>query len=121
MYIKSILSPIAFISILKHLFSILINLLSSISQMKNQNTLLVVTVITCVLFMNMMQHYEASRILAIERLHDHHQNQFLLQALQKGPVPPMGGNSCTYIPGNGGPPCTNQRNFAGHAVQASSS
>lgn len=28
-----------------------------------------------------------------------------LQALQKGPVPPSGGSSCTNIPGNGGSPC----------------
>ncbi|XVF66539.1 hypothetical protein PTKIN_Ptkin10aG0044700 [Pterospermum kingtungense] len=28
-----------------------------------------------------------------------------LQSLQKGPVPPSEGSSCTNIPGNGGPPC----------------
>lgn len=90
--------------------------------MKNLNMLLVVTVITSVLFMNMMQHYEASRILEIKTV-DHHQNEFLLQTqtLQKAPVPPSAKNGCTYIPGSGGPPCTNQRNFAGRAVHVSSS
>ncbi|XWS53856.1 hypothetical protein CRYUN_Cryun10bG0036200 [Craigia yunnanensis] len=28
-----------------------------------------------------------------------------LQSLQKGPVPPSKGSSCTNIPGNGGPGC----------------
>ncbi|KAJ0052296.1 hypothetical protein Pint_01772 [Pistacia integerrima] len=70
--------------------------------------------------MNMMQHYEASRILEIKTLH-HHQSEFLLESLQKAPVPPIGKNGCTYIPGSGGPPCTNQRHFAGRAGHVSSS
>ncbi|XVF32432.1 hypothetical protein REPUB_Repub17cG0082300 [Reevesia pubescens] len=40
----------------------------------------------------------------------------VLQSLQKGPVSPSGHNSCTNIPGRGGPPCTSQRTFAGYVM-----
>ncbi|KAJ4726839.1 hypothetical protein OWV82_000036 [Melia azedarach] len=36
-------------------------------------------------------------------------------SLQRGPVRPPG-NGCTFIPGRGGAPCTNQMNFAGRAM-----
>lgn len=36
-----------------------------------------------------------------------------LQSLQKGPVPPSKGSSCTYIPVGGGPPCQlNEMHYA---------
>ncbi|GMI64208.1 hypothetical protein HRI_000090100 [Hibiscus trionum] len=36
-----------------------------------------------------------------------------LQSLQKGPIPPSQGSSCTNIPGNGGPPChLNEMHYA---------
>ncbi|KAL1536097.1 hypothetical protein AAHA92_28799 [Salvia divinorum] len=38
----------------------------------------------------------------------------LLESLPRGPVPPSGPSSCTYIPGQGGPPCPlNEKHFAG--------
>ncbi|KAH6768524.1 transmembrane protein [Perilla frutescens var. frutescens] len=41
-------------------------------------------------------------------------NILLFESLPRGPVPPSGGSSCTYIPGQGGPPCPlNEKHFAG--------
>lgn len=38
----------------------------------------------------------------------------LLESLPRGPVPPSSGSSCTYIPGQGGPPCPlNEKHFVG--------
>ncbi|MBA0788122.1 hypothetical protein Gotri_027511 [Gossypium trilobum] len=38
----------------------------------------------------------------------------VLQSVQKGePTPPSEHNGCTNIPGSNGPPCTNQKAFAG--------
>ncbi|KAG6393118.1 hypothetical protein SASPL_147350 [Salvia splendens] len=38
----------------------------------------------------------------------------LLEALPRGPVPPSAPSSCTYIPGQGGPPCPlNEKHFSG--------
>ncbi|KAK8571886.1 hypothetical protein V6N13_047515 [Hibiscus sabdariffa] len=40
-----------------------------------------------------------------------------LQSLQKGPIPPSQGSSCTNIPGNGGPPCLlNEMHYAATAT-----
>ncbi|GKU86302.1 hypothetical protein SLEP1_g842 [Rubroshorea leprosula] len=39
-----------------------------------------------------------------------------LQSLQRGPVRGPGQNGCTYIPGSGGAPCTEEKNFAGSAA-----
>ncbi|KAK3193595.1 hypothetical protein Dsin_024905 [Dipteronia sinensis] len=78
--------------------------------MRHLNVFLVVT--TLVLIMS-MQQYEACRILYKEE--KWMAKHSVLQSLQKR-VPPMGPNGCTFIPGRGGPPCTTQRNFAGHAM-----
>lgn len=43
------------------------------------------------------------------------------QSLQRGPVPPIGGSPCTYIPGGGGGHCpslTGSMNFAGHVTRS---
>ncbi|TXG72235.1 hypothetical protein EZV62_000814 [Acer yangbiense] len=62
---------------------------------------------------------------AFRPLHD--SNQLLkkyfpnnyLQSLQKGPVPPIAGSPCTFIPGGKGHcPSLNGKNFAGHVNRA---
>ncbi|KAF2302496.1 hypothetical protein GH714_036569 [Hevea brasiliensis] len=64
-----------------------------------------------------MQQFEAIRILDDEEEELMIINKdIVLQSLPKGPVPPSRSNGCTNIPNQGGAPCTNQRNFAGHAV-----
>ncbi|TXG66000.1 hypothetical protein EZV62_007275 [Acer yangbiense] len=43
----------------------------------------------------------------------------IVQSLQKGPVPPAGGNPCTFIPGRGRGRCTlSEMDFADHAAHA---
>ncbi|KAK3190267.1 hypothetical protein Dsin_029828 [Dipteronia sinensis] len=40
-------------------------------------------------------------------------------SLQKGPVPPIGGSPCTFIPGGSGHcPSLNGKNFAGYVNRA---
>ncbi|KAL4272958.1 hypothetical protein GQ457_13G025740 [Hibiscus cannabinus] len=46
-----------------------------------------------------------------------HEEELNLQSLQKGPIPPSQGSSCTNIPGNGGPPCLlNEMHYAAAAA-----
>ncbi|KAG8489653.1 hypothetical protein CXB51_017678 [Gossypium anomalum] len=41
----------------------------------------------------------------------------VLQSVQKGePTPPSEHNGCTNIPGSNGPPCINQKAFAGRVM-----
>ncbi|MBA0846622.1 hypothetical protein Goshw_004726 [Gossypium schwendimanii] len=40
----------------------------------------------------------------------------VLQSVQKGEPTPSEHNGCTNIPGSNGPPCTNQKAFAGRAT-----
>ncbi|KAJ0052298.1 hypothetical protein Pint_01774 [Pistacia integerrima] len=43
----------------------------------------------------------------------------VFQSLQQGPVPPLAGNPCTYIPGQGSGSCTlNGMNVAGSVLRA---
>ena len=55
----------------------------------------------------------AARVLPMEKWLIKSQ-LLLLESLPRGPVPPSGPSSCTYIPGQGGPPCPlNEKHFAG--------
>ncbi|KAK8548610.1 hypothetical protein V6N13_054606 [Hibiscus sabdariffa] len=68
-----------------------------------------------------------SLLLLLLALQDHairgsrilHEEELNLQSLQKGPIPPSQGSSCTNIPGNGGPPCLlNEMHYAAAAAAA---
>ncbi|OMO95545.1 hypothetical protein COLO4_15804 [Corchorus olitorius] len=66
------------------------------------------------LFLLQIQTLNASRLL-------HEESKLVkkldLQSLQKGPVPPSEGSSCTNVPGNGGPGCPlNEMHYAGGAA-----
>ncbi|KAJ4726837.1 Collagen alpha-1(II) chain-like [Melia azedarach] len=62
-----------------------------------------------------MQCNEALRILNKEEEKYWKPKGLVLESLPRGPTRPPG-NGCTYIPGRGGAPCTNQMNFAGLAM-----
>ncbi|KAJ6761527.1 hypothetical protein OIU74_024222 [Salix koriyanagi] len=61
------------------------------------------------------QQIFAARPFSGERLMK--QNLGNIQSLQRAPVPPIGGSSCTHIPGRGSGQCPplGEMNFAGHA------
>ncbi|KAI3423281.1 BHLH domain-containing protein [Psidium guajava] len=58
---------------------------------------------------------EACRSLHQRDEYQNHNPHRLFNVLQKGPVRPPG-NGCSYTPSSGGAPCTQTRNFAGHAT-----
>ncbi|KAL5792789.1 hypothetical protein ACOSP7_001383 [Xanthoceras sorbifolium] len=72
-------------------------------------------VFTGVLLLISMQRCEAIRVVNEVKKEMKMENY---QSLQRAPVHRPGDNGCTFIPGRGGAPCTNQRNFAGQAMAA---
>ncbi|KAH7577639.1 hypothetical protein JRO89_XS01G0279300 [Xanthoceras sorbifolium] len=68
-----------------------------------------------VLLLISMQRCEAIRVVNEVKKEMKMENY---QSLQRAPVHRPGDNGCTFIPGRGGAPCTNQRNFAGQAMAA---
>ncbi|GAA0166662.1 hypothetical protein LIER_40232 [Lithospermum erythrorhizon] len=65
-------------------------------------------------------YHEATRILDEDEQELMNREHLLLPSFQRGTVRPPAPNSCTFIPGNGGSPCTfNEKNFAGHSMGVS--
>lgn len=85
-------------------------------------SLYIVLAITLVLLFSSVKPHNASRILQDEQQEEEEwTSNLLFQSLQRGPVRPPSPNGCTYIPRQGGAPCTstntiNQMNFVGHAM-----
>ncbi|KAJ6296949.1 hypothetical protein OIU78_022634 [Salix suchowensis] len=84
------------------------------SQRKNQ--CLTMIIFAAVVLGSCSQQIFAARPFSGERLMK--QNLGNIQSLQKAPVPPIGGSSCTHIPGRGSGQCPplGEMNFAGHAA-----
>ncbi|KDP21337.1 hypothetical protein JCGZ_21808 [Jatropha curcas] len=43
-------------------------------------------------------------------------NVLQLESLERGPVPPSGPSGCTYGANSNGPPCVNNKKYAGRAM-----
>ncbi|KAJ6744388.1 hypothetical protein OIU79_030670 [Salix purpurea] len=84
------------------------------SQRKNQ--CLTMIIFAAVVLGSCSQQIFAARPISGERLMK--QNLGNIQSLQRAPVPPIGGSSCTHIPGRGSGQCPplGEMNFAGHAA-----
>ncbi|KAJ6697439.1 hypothetical protein OIU85_003779 [Salix viminalis] len=83
------------------------------SQRKNQ--CLTMIIFAAIVLGSCSQQIFAARPFSGERLMK--QNLGNIQSLVRAPVPPIGGSSCTHIPGRGSGHCPiGEMNFAGHAA-----
>ncbi|KAI6674844.1 hypothetical protein NL676_002750 [Syzygium grande] len=76
-----------------------------------------ILVAVLVLLLLRFEPNEACRSLHQTDEYQNHDPHRLFNVLQKGPVRPPW-NGCGYTPSRGGAPCTQTRNFAGHATVA---